>query len=197
MQKKIKSFINASIITEIAFAILGLIFIIWPGVTLDIIRWIISISTLALGAYFIATDLSRNHSFSLFNESMLGTLLIIVGVVFAINPGVMTIFPVILGAWFVVSSVSVCKVTTNLKDTPAYAPSLIAAMLSMIAGIILIINPWAGSEMMMMFVGIVILVHAISSLIDMIMIKSNLKSVSKKIKNVVADIQEAEVKEGK
>lgn len=194
MQKKIKSFINASLITEVAFAALGLVFIMFPGLTLDIIRWIIAISALAAGAFIIASDLSREHSFSLFSESIIGTLLVIIGVVFAVNPNVMQIFPVILGAWFVVTSVSACRVTAQLKGTSAYMPSLLAAMLSMLAGIILIINPWAGSEMMMIYVGIVVMVHAISSLIDMIMLKKNLRSVEKKIKNVVKDIKEAEIK---
>ena len=198
MQKKIKSFINASMGTSLVFILLGLVFILWPGVSLDVIRWIISISALALGAYFIATDLSREHKgFSLMNESMLGTLLVILGVVFAVNPGVMTIFPVVLGAWFVVSAVSACRVTANLKGTPAYASSLLVAVLSMIAGIVLIINPWAGSEMMMMFVGIIIVVYALSSFIDMVILKKNLKTFEKKVKSAVADIKEAEVKEEK
>ena len=195
MKDKIKGYINASIFTAAAFVILGIIFIIWPGLSLDVIRWIISIAALAVGAYFIASDLSRNRSFSLFNESMLGTLLVILGVVFAVNPNVMNIFPIVLGAWFVVSAVSACRVTANLKGTSAYAASLLMAILSMIAGIVLIINPWAGSEMMMMFVGIVMVVYSLSSMIDMIMLKKNLKTVEKQVKAVVAEIQEAEVKE--
>jgi len=197
MKNKIKGYVNASIFTAAAFVILGIIFIIWPGVSLDVIRWIISIAALSMGAYFIASDLSRNRAFSIFNESMLGTLLVILGVVFAVNPNVMTIFPVVLGAWFVVSAVSACRVTANLKGTSAYTASLLMAILSMIAGIVLIINPWAGSEMMMMFVGIVMVVHAASSLVDMIILKKNMNTVEKKVKAVVADIQEAEVKEEK
>lgn len=196
MKKKIKGYINASIFTSAAFVVLGIIFIIWPSVSLDVIRWIISIAALAMGAYFVASDLTKNREFfSLFNESMLGTLLIILGIVFAVNPNVMTIFPVVLGAWFVVSAVSACRVTANLRGSSAYAPSLLLAILSLIAGIVLIINPWAGSEMMMMFVGIVMVVHALSSLIDMVMLKKNLRTVEKKVNAVIADIQEAEVKE--
>lgn len=195
MKNKIKGYINASIFTAAAFVLLGIIFIIWPGLSLDVIRWIISIAALAIGAYFIASDLSKNRAFAVFNESMLGTLLVIVGVVFAVNPGVMAIFPVVLGAWYVVSAVSACRVTANLKGTPAYTPSLLMSILSMIAGIVLIINPWAGSEMMMMFVGIVMVIYALSSLVDMIMLKKNLNTVEKKVKAIVADIQEAEVKE--
>ncbi|MBR0480484.1 MAG: DUF308 domain-containing protein [Candidatus Saccharibacteria bacterium] len=194
MQKQIKSYLNASIITSAAFVLLGLIFIVWPSTSLDVIRWIISISALAIGAYLIALDFTREKSFSLFNISLIGTLLVILGVVFAINPGVMNIFPVILGAWFVVSSVSACKVTTKLKGTQAYAPSLLAAVLSLVAGIVLIINPWAGSEAMMMFVGIVMVIHSVSNLTDMFMLKKNLKTVQKKVKDVVESIQEGEIK---
>ena len=75
------------------------------------------------------------------------------------------------------------------------AAPLLAAVLSLVAGIVLIINPWAGSEAMMMFVGIVIVVYSISSLVDMVMLKKNLQTVQKKVKEVVANIEEAEVKE--
>ncbi len=194
MQKQIKNYLNASIIMSVAFILLGLIFIIWPGTSLDVVRWVISICALALGAYMIALDFTRNKGFSPFNGLMLGTLLVILGVIFAINENIMNIFPVILGAWFVVSAVSTCRVTTNLKGTQAYWPSLIAAVLSLVAGIVLIINPWAGSEAMMMFVGIVIVVHATSSLIDFVMIKKNLKTVQKKVKDIIDSIKEGEIK---
>ncbi len=195
MKKTIKKFINASIITEVAFILLGLVFIIWPGVSLDIIRWIISIFCLAVGAYFIALDFTKEHKFMIFSESMLGTLLVILGVVFAVKPGIMTIFPVVLGAWFVVSAVSSCRVAADLKGSPAFMPTLIAAVLSILAGILLMINPWEGSEMMMMFVGIVVVVHAASSLVDMVILKRNIKTVERKVKDVVANIREGEVKE--
>ena len=194
MQKQIKNYLNASIAVSIAFVILGLIFIVWPGTSLDVIRWIISIAALAIGAYLIAFDFTRERNFSLLNVSLIGTLLVILGVVFAINPDVMNIFPVILGAWFVVSAVSACKVTTRLKGTQAYLPSLIAAVLSLVAGIVLIINPWAGSEAMMMFVGIVMVAHSVSNLVDMLMLKKNLKTIQKKVKDAVASIQEGEIK---
>ena len=188
MKDKIKSFINSAIIMAVAFIILGLVFIFFPEGSLDTIRWITAIFFLAAGAYMLAANAGSKHP--MFGATVLGAVLLILGLVFAVNEGVMNIFPIILGAWFIISSMSTIRYATALQSTNARTWAAFTSVLSIICGILLIINPWGGQIAMMTFAGIMMLIYAVSSLIDLITLKNNLNDLNKKYGKL---IKEAEI----
>lgn len=183
MKNKIKTVINSAIIMTAAFALLGLIFIIFPQGSLDTIRWIVAISFLVSGIYVLARNAGSKHP--MFGGTIFGSILIIIGLVFAFNPGIMNIFPIILGAWFIISSMSAIRYATALKDSNAKTWSFATSVLSMLCGLVLIINPWGGQVAMMTFAGIIMLIYAISSLIDLVTLKNNLHDLNKKFGKLV------------
>ena len=183
MKNKIKTFINSAIIMAAAFAVLGLVFIIFPQGSLDTIRWIVAIFFLVSGVYMLARNAGSKNP--MFGGTILGALLLIAGLVFAFNPGIMNIFPIILGAWFIISSMSTIRYATALKDSSAKTWSFATSILSVACGLLLIINPWGGQVAMMTFAGIMMLIYAISSLIDLITLKNNLHDLNKKFDKLV------------
>ena len=183
MKNKIKTFINSAIIMAAAFAIMGLIFIIFPQGSLDTIRWIVAIFFLVVGIYMLAKTAGSKHP--MFGGTVLGAILLIIGVVFAFNPGIMNIFPIILGSWFIISSMSTIRYATALKNSNAKTWSFATSVLSIVCGLILIINPWGGQIAMMTFAGIMMLVYAVSSFIDLMTLKKNLEDLNKKFDKFV------------
>ena len=192
MKDRIKKFINSAIITSVAFIILGIVFICFPEGSLDLIRWIVAIFFFTAGAYMIAANAGSKRP--MFGASMLGVIMIIGGLIFAFNERVMNILPIVLGAWFIISSLSTISYSTALQNSNAKAFSIITSVLAIVCGILLIINPWGGQIAMMTFAGIMMLIYSISSLIDLLTLKKNLQDINKKFNKF---IEEGEIVEEK
>lgn len=192
MKDRIKKFINSAIITSVAFIVLGIVFICFPEGSLDLIRWIVAIFFFTAGAYMIAANAGSKRP--MFGASMLGVIMIIGGLIFAFNERVMNILPIVLGAWFIISSLSTISYSTALQNSNAKAFSIITSVLAIVCGILLIINPWGGQIAMMTFAGIMMLIYSISSLIDLLTLKKNLQDINKKFNKF---IEEGEIVEEK
>lgn len=192
MKDRIKKFINSAIITSVAFIVLGIVFICFPEGSLDLIRWIVAIFFFTAGAYMIAANAGSKRP--MFGASMLGVIMIIGGLIFAFNERVMNILPIVLGAWFIISSLSTISYSTALQNSNAKAFSIITSVLAIVCGILLIINPWGGQIAMMTFAGIMMLIYSISSLIDLLTLKKNLQDINKKFNKF---IEEGEIIEEK
>ena len=181
LQKKVQSFINASLFVSVAFIVVGILFLVFPENSLEVLRWVMAIFAIVMGTYLIATDLSQKRFLPFFNLTGLGVVSLIIGLIFIIYPSVMNVFPIILGAWFIVSSVTSLRFTTAIRGSSGYALAIITAILALICGILLLVNPWGGQISMMMFAGIMIIAYAATSLIDMIVLKKNIKDLSNEL----------------
>ncbi|MBR0415914.1 DUF308 domain-containing protein [Candidatus Saccharibacteria bacterium] len=183
MQKKLNSFINSSIIISLAFFVLGLVFLTMPSLSLDIIRWIIAIGSLVIGALLIAADLGRNRAMPFFSTTLIGVVLLVIGLIFIRHERVMDIFPIVLGAIFIINAFSSSRLTMALRGTTAGRYATITTILAIICGILLIANPWEGSLSMMIFAGIMMIVYSASTFVDMVVLKKNVKSLTKELKS--------------
>ena len=195
LKKKINSFINASIGVSAIFVALGILFLLFPGTSLDVIRWIISAFCMIAGVYFIASDFSKRKISPFFSTLTLGAVLVIIALVFAVYPNVMNIFPIVIGAWFIISALSTLRFASTLRGTSAGSLSIVTTTLIFICGLLLIFNPWGAQISIMIFAGILMIIYGISNIIQMATIKGNIKDVSEAFKNMaknIDDIPEAE-----
>ena len=103
VQKKVNTFINSSILVSLGFFVLGVVFLAMPSLSLDIIRWVIAIGSLVIGTILVAADLGRHRTFPFFSTTIAGIVLLIIGLVFIRHPRVMDIFPILLGAIFIIN----------------------------------------------------------------------------------------------
>ena len=183
IQKKVNTFINSSILVSMAFFVLGVVFLAMPGLSLDIIRWVIAISALVIGTLLIAADLGKNRAFPFFSTTIAGIVLLIIGLVFIRHPRIMDIFPIMLGAVFIVNAVSSGRLTAALKGTTAGKYAVVTTILAIVCGVLLIANPWEGNISMMIFAGIMMIIYSASTFADMIVLKKNVKALTKELKN--------------
>ena len=182
VQKKVNTFINSSILVSLGFFVLGVVFLAMPSLSLDIIRWIIAISSLVIGMILVAADFGKKRTFPFFSTTIAGIVLLIIGLVFIRHPNVMDIFPIILGAIFIISAFSSGRLTSALRGTNAGRYATISTLLAIICGILLIANPWEGNISMMIFAGIMMIVYSLSTFVDMVVLKKNVKELSKQLK---------------
>lgn len=161
---------------------LGIFFLIAPGTSLDMIRWIIAVLCLASGAYLVASDIKRSATI-LFGTSIIGAILLILGLLFAVRPSIMNIFPSVIGAWFIISAITSGRFSAVLRGTSAGTYAIVTSILSLICGILLILNPWESQVAMITFSGIMMIIYGVSSLVDAAVLKHNVSELAKKLKS--------------
>lgn len=182
LKKKLNSFINASIGLSVFFSILGFLFLLFPETSIEVIRWIIVVIASLTGICLIASDFSRYASRRLFSTTSFGVAMIIIAVVFAIYKNIMDIFPIVIGAWFIINALNSIRFATTLRGTTSGVFSIVTAVLSLICGAILIFRPFFGAMSIMVLAGILMIVYGISNIIEMCILKRNLKDIANSFK---------------
>lgn len=181
MVKKINNFILSSIIASVLFILIGLSLIIFPEVSLNIIAYIIAAIFIILGIYLLVIN---NKFILLMDTIMSGILMILLGVILMMYPKSLSLLiPVILGVWIIISSVVKIRISISLKeykDTP-WVLCLVLSIISLICGIIFIINPMVSSSIVTTLVGFLIVIYAIANIVDMMMLKTQIKKIIKAI----------------
>ena len=206
-EKKVKTFVNASIGTSVAFLVLGLIFLAAPELSLDVIRWFLAFVTLSAGLSIVMRNsMKRAYTFS--GTMVIGVMLVLIGIIFIFYPSIMNVFPILLGVWLIASAISSLGAASTLKNQNDSIAIMFTSIVSIICGILLIINPWSGSMSVIMLAGIMMMIHALANIIDLVILKKNFNDLSeevnefigrkkREVKEKIETATEAEVKETK
>ena len=99
-----------------------------------------------------------------------------------LNPDIMkTLFPIVTGIVMVTKSTLDLRIALLLQkyNYENWLSILICAIISIICGLIIIINPSIGTIALTTYLGIIITVYAISNIIDTIIFKKNIKEITK------------------
>ena len=91
---------------------------------------------------------------------------------------VITLIPIVAGTWMIVSSVFKIRLSLVLKDCQINSW---VWTLTIICGILMIINPQIGASAITSFIGMLIIIYSASSIIDLIIFKNNVNSIVKNI----------------
>lgn len=193
MIKKLNSFINSSICISIMFIIIGIIMVIMPKMSLEILGVILSVILIINGIILMITDIKLNNNFIPIDMLPASMLSILLGIMMLIYPNILSIIiPLMLGTWFIMTSIFKIRLTlylSKIKNTPWILLMLIS-ILSIVCGFILILNPIDSSVAITLFIGIVIIVYAISDITNMIVLKRNIKNLTKYFKENIKIIEE-------
>lgn len=193
MIKKLNSFINSSICISIMFIIIGIIMVLTPKMSLEILGVILSVILIINGIILMITDIKLNNNFIPVDILPASILSILLGIMMLIYPNILSIIiPLILGTWFIMTSIFKIRLTlylSKIKNTPWILLMLIS-ILSIVCGFILILNPIDSSVAITLFIGIVIIVYAISDITNMIVLKRNIKNLTKYFKENIKIIEE-------
>lgn len=180
MQKAVKKYLDLTIFGSIAAIILGVLFLVFPASSLDVIRWIIAILAFAVGSIIIVGELTKRSGSPLFGATAIGAIFIVIGLIFATRPAAINIFTIVLGAWFIVTALGTMRYDAALKGSAAYTSGLLT-LVSLVVGILLIVNPWGGSISMMILLGVSLIVFGIASAANIMVLRNNLKDIAKKL----------------
>lgn len=181
MLNKLNKYLNSGIILTIVFLLVGGILIVKPDISFNIISYLIGASLIVSGIYLFIIDSKTKNIF--INVFLYAILLTLIGILIILNPITLkVILPIFLGLWFLISGIFKIRLDIYMKDEPYFILSLITNIITVICGVILLINPVESVSAITISLGIIIVVSSISSLIDIIIFKKNINSVVKYIK---------------
>lgn len=182
MIKKINKFVDLSIIASIIFTIIGLCLIIFPDVSLNIMSYVIGGLFLIFGIYLFTINY---NSLILTDMIFFGVMMVLLGVILIVYPKLIAqLIPIVLGIWFITDSIVKIRISLSLKDyddTP-WVLTLVLSIISMLCGVVFILHPLASSEVITTFIGALIMIYALSDIIDMFMFKKYINDVIKSFK---------------
>lgn len=181
MLNKLNKYLNSGIILTIVFLLVGGILIVKPDISFNIISYFIGASLIVSGIYLFIIDSKTKNIF--INVFLYAILLTLIGILIILNPITLkVILPIFLGLWFLISGIFKIRLDIYMKDEPYFILSLITNIITVICGVILLINPVESVSAITISLGIIIVVSSISSLIDIIIFKKNINSVVKYLK---------------
>ena len=183
MKELFKRTTASIIISSIAAFIIGLVMVVAPGISMQTIGIIVGIYIIIHGITLIALSFAANNFSVPFYGIASGILSIILGLVLVAMPNILsTIFVIALGVWIILSSVNIISIAVAVKEELSnWYLLLLLGMIDMVCGVIILFNPFATSISIIVLSGIVIMVHSAVNIIDMVIIKKNVKDVAKAV----------------
>ena len=196
---KINNFLNAAINTTILMIAIGIFLAFFPTLSLEITRWIFIIALVSAGLSMITADLAGKKRGGIISGTVLGSFNLLLGLIILINPEVLSIIPIAIGFYIVISSLTKIRMTLALKEisNSAFTASILMNIISVVSGFIIIFQPIASTAVAIMLLGIMLIVYGVSDFINIVILKSHVQDLSKNMKSakkyLTEDIQEAEV----
>ena len=180
MLKTINKYLNVSIVLSILFGIIGIILIVWPKTSLETFAYIIGAVLLVYGTFNFIDSFTVNPVFCLpqMTTSVLSALL---GILIFLNPNIFeSLLPIVLGIFFIINGSFKARMSFVLKNVDSsWVLSLVTSILMIVCGVVVLIYPQGSALVITSLIGIVMLVYAVSDIIDMCVFKSKIKDVSK------------------
>jgi len=113
-----------------------------------------------------------------------GIFSVVAGLIILINTNILaTIIPILSGVWMIVNSVNKIQIAMELRDNKVafWLVTFIFAIIILVGGVLLIVNPFKSALILSKTVGIIIIIYNILDIIDSVMIRVKLNNVVKDI----------------
>lgn len=196
MENFMSKFIKSSILSSIALVVLGALLFFQSELTIVSISYIIGAVLVGIGVVaMLKFILNKNAKNEL--DIVYGIVTVILGIVVITNPkAIASIIPFILGILIVISSATKLGYGFELKraKNDLWIGTVIIALVTLICGMLLLFNPFAGAKFILKVVGALIFTYGILDIISTIRIRKTIKPLVNALeKGANVAIVEAEV----
>ena len=181
MLKHFNNIINYSIILTILFFLVGVVLILFPDMRILTISYVVSALMILLGAILVIYSMDKIY---LINFLSFGVLQVILGVIILVYPyALTTLLPIAIGVWMILKSTIDFRLSLVLKSGKVkdWIYIAILSILAIICGIMLIIKTEIGTIELTVIVGIFLTAYSLTSIIDIAILKENIKVVAKQL----------------
>lgn len=180
MKSIFSNFLKVSISTSIIFMIFGLLLFFNPEDLIVIISELAGFFLILVGViqivYYFKDQISFHYNLAI------GLFLTTIGIILISNTNIIAIIiPVLIGSSMLALGIKKIDLAMSIKATKEnyWISILIMGFLTLVCGILLIINPIKGAFLATKAVGLVIVLYSVINIIDTIILKHNLKKINK------------------
>lgn len=180
MKSKFTKMMNISFITSILFIILGVAMFIFTNVKLETLALVMAGIFIVNGLANMIDDYRIFKPFYFFDGFTSGLLSIMLGVIITMNRDSVPLFlPMVIGLWFIISSTFKLRMSLALKDTnnKAWIPTYLLSLVTIVIGLLLIINPSIGSLSIKIILGSAFILFSLVDIIEVYIFKKNIKAI--------------------
>ena len=191
MKKIFNRITNTALLTSILAIIIGLVFIVYPDMTLETLGIVGAIYLIVNGIAMIVLELKLSKVYVPFESMINGVLSIILGIVlFAYPNSASILLTIAFGIWIIVSSINNIKIALFLRKIESFPTALMIlfSILEIILGVLVIVNPFEASITLTLYLGIVLIVNSVFNIVDVLILKKNIKGKEKAIKEILSKI---------
>lgn len=194
MKEKFNEAINSVILSSVLTLILGLIIVIFPKISIDTLGIIVAIFMIMYGVAFVYLDIKAAQYYIPFDGFISGIVSVLIGILLLCKPAIVSvILTIVIGIWMIVSSINCIKIALKLTKTNLpWVLILILGIIDLLAGIIVLVNPFEATVSLTLFAGIMLMVHSVINIIDMFIIKKDVKEISQAITNKLKELSKLE-----
>ena len=177
----IKKYESCSIVVSILMICLSLLLMFKPLESLEVFTVIFAIIILLSGLGYLISYFTISKESRLFSiDLLLGLVTIISGIMLLVyKKDVISVFPVILGIWIIISNLFKLQLSINLNlflDN-TYLGLVLITTLMIVFGLLLIINPFASFMTITVTAGTLLLITEVINLIESIYVITKLNKV--------------------
>lgn len=160
------------IVNAVIMVVLGLVLVIWPDFLGEMLCYLLGGALILMGAIQLIGFL-RGERFGLYNKfsMLMGIVLVLLGIWICAQPHiVLSIIPVVVGVLVILHGLMDIQYTLDIKRTgnTKWWIALIAAILTLVIGLVLVFKPFAAYETMMILLGVAMLYDGGSDLVLLI-----------------------------
>ena len=177
MNEFITKYTRSSILISILLIVLSIFLIFTPTLSLNVIVIAIGVALAITGIFHTVSYFSTPQELKIFSfELAIGIILLLVGLLFIFNPGVVEGFlAFIIGAWIIFKSITSIQLALNMKNsTDKWIVTLILAIFTLIIGVVMLFNPFTAS-ILVSACGIMLLISEVANIIEVITIRKYVK----------------------
>ena len=180
-----------------AMIVAGLLFVIFPDTTQKTICYVIAAMVVILGiirliAYFQRDRMAVFTSYDL----VIGAVLLIIGIYIFVKPDVLAaVIFVVIGISMIADGFLKIQYAVDLLRIKGQGwwCLLILALLTIAAGIAVVIDPFTTGRILFMFAGICLIIEGVSDIIVVLLMTNKVKNIRNKIDEAVTEAAAPEV----
>lgn len=169
MQSIIQDMKKNYIVNAVIMVVLGLVLVIWPDFLGEMLCYLLGGALILMGAIQLIGFL-RGERLGLYNKfnMLMGIVLVLLGLWICTQPHiVLSIIPVVVGIIVLLHGLMDIQYTLDIKRTgnTKWWIALIAAIVTFVFGLVLVFNPFAAYETVMILLGVAMLYDGGSDLV--------------------------------
>ncbi len=197
--EQIKGMKWQSMLTAALFVIMGIVLIVYPETTAETMCYVVGIAGVVIGIFtvlaYVFRDVQKNYYR---NDFIVGMMEILLGAFILYKADlIIELIPCVLGMLVVISGIGKLQNCIDLRQMKSGdgLPFLIMAVVIMVFGILLVIDPFDDTEVLYILIGVGLLVSGITDAFATLYMAKKVKDFLKVREALSTGVREIECKE--